>query len=283
MTRIFHPQDLGQAKLKFGPGCAILLISEQGVLASEQHWQAVDFSWWQANSEELSLSLEDVHYLVEFDGQDFFAVYIELDGESSTAQRYLQQGQWLGLRELLPLLDEAEFEILGRASQICQWDRNHRFCGHCGQATYYHAKDRARACDSCGLHSYPRISPCIIVLVTKGEHCLLARHQRYKTPMFSCLAGFIEAGESAEQCLAREVFEEVGVKVHGLSYQGSQSWPFPGQLMLGFRAEYTSGDILVDEEEIAEAGWYHYSQLPLVPPTESISGQLIQGFVDSFS
>lgn len=282
MSRINHPQDLGRAKKKFGPGCAILFISEDGVWASEQHWQVADYSWWEENADTMSLSLDDVHYLAEFDAQDYFAIYIEVKLQGAGTQRPLETGQWLGLRQLLPLLDEVEFEIIGRASQVCQWDRNHRFCGHCGQTTDYHEKDRARVCGSCGLHSYPRISPCIIVLVTRGEYCLLARHQRYKTPMFSCLAGFIEAGESAEQCLEREVFEEVGVKVQALAYQGSQSWPFPGQLMLGFQAEYKSGDILIDEEEIAEADWYHYRQLPLVPPTESISGQLIQGFVDSF-
>ncbi|MBB6523217.1 NAD(+) diphosphatase [Pseudoteredinibacter isoporae] len=276
MSRIVHPQDLGKAAQNFKAGCAILLIAEEGVWASDQHWQTVGFDWWQGNAEALGLGLDDVHYVAEFDGQDYFAIYLE----SSDA---MQNGQWQGLRQLLPHLNEAEFELLGRASQICQWDRNHRFCGHCGHVTHYHPKDRARACDNCGLHSYPRISPCIIVLVSRGEYCLLARHQRYKTPMFSCLAGFIEAGESAEQCVSREVFEEVGITVHELTYQGSQSWPFPGQLMLGFRAEYKSGDILIDEEEIAEAGWYHYSQLPLVPPRESISGQLIQEFVDSFS
>lgn len=275
MSAIVHPQDLGLASERFKPGCKILLIAEEGVWASEQHWQTVDFQWWQDNAESIGLKREELHYIAEYNDQDFFAIYLE-------AADALVDGQWLGLRQLLPHLGEDEFELIGRASQVCQWDRNHRFCGHCGTATHYHGKDRARVCGSCGLHTYPRISPCIIVLVTRGEYCLLARHQRYKTPMFSCLAGFMEAGESAEQCLHREVFEEVGVQVQNLLYQGSQSWPFPGQLMLGFTAEYHSGDINVDEEEIAEAGWYHYSELPQVPPTVSISGQLVQNFVDSF-
>jgi len=275
MSAIVHPQDLGLASERFKLGCKILLIAEEGVWASEQHWQTVDFQWWQDNAESIGLKREELHYIAEYNGQDFFAIYLE-------AADALVDGQWLGLRQLLPHLSEDEFELIGRASQVCQWDRNHRFCGHCGTTTHYHAKDRARVCGSCGLHTYPRISPCIIVLVTRGEYCLLARHQRYKTPMFSCLAGFMEAGESAEQCLHREVFEEVGVQVQNLLYQGSQSWPFPGQLMLGFTAEYHSGDINVDEEEIAEAGWYHYSELPQVPPTVSISGQLVQNFVDSF-
>jgi NAD+ diphosphatase len=133
-------------------------------------------------------------------------------------------------------------------------------------------------CEPCGAVNYPRISPCIIVLVTRGEELLLARNARFPRPFYSTLAGFIEAGENAEECLRREVREEVGVEVGAVSYFRSQSWPFPNQLMLGFFAEYSAGDIVCEPGEIADARWFHYSALPQVPPESSISGQLIRDY-----
>lgn len=136
-------------------------------------------------------------------------------------------------------------------------------------------------CDSCRIINYPRIAPCVIVLVTRGEELLLARNANFPQPMYSTLAGFIEAGETAEATLAREVREEVGVEITNLRYFRSQSWPFPNQLMLGFFADYASGEIVCDGSEIADAGWFHYSDLPMTPPVASISGQLIQHYVAS--
>ena len=120
------------------------------------------------------------------------------------------------------------------------------------------------------------------MLITRGEECLLARHARLKTGVYSTLAGFIEPGESVENALHREVAEEVGLKVQNLRFFTSQPWPFPGQLMLGFHADYLSGDIVIEEKEIDDAQWWHYQDLPPVPPTGTLSGQLIQHFVDQF-
>lgn len=131
---------------------------------------------------------------------------------------------------------------------------------------------------------YPRISPCVIVIVVDGERCLLGRQASWPEGRFSALAGFLEAGESAEQALHREVFEEVGVHIDNIRYVGSQAWPFPGQLMLGFMADATTSDIQVDGLEIAEARWYHYSELPeLLPSIQSLSGRLIAHFVKQVS
>ena len=188
--------------------------------------------------------------------------------------------EWRGLRSLLGCVSEQQFALAGRAMQVITWDSDHRFCGRCGTATEYYAGDRARQCPSCQLAVYPRISPCVIMLVTRGEECLLARHTHHRHRMYTALAGFIEPGENAEQALAREVREEVALEVGAVHYVGSQSWPFPGQLMLGYLAEWKSGDVDPDQEEIAEAGWFHYRNLPEIPPPQTLSGQLIRTFAE---
>ncbi|AOS97681.1 NADH pyrophosphatase [Microbulbifer aggregans] len=185
---------------------------------------------------------------------------------------------WRGLRGLLGQVSELEFSLAGRAVQVINWDLDHRFCGRCGAPTDYYGNERARCCTGCHLTVYPRISPCVIMLVTRGEECLLARHTHHKHGLFTALAGFIEAGESAEEALAREVREEVGLQVGATRYVGSQPWPFPGQLMLGYLADWAGGDVSPDVEEISEAAWFRFDQLPEIPPPETLSGQLIRNF-----
>ncbi|GMG88694.1 NAD(+) diphosphatase [Biformimicrobium ophioploci] len=190
-------------------------------------------------------------------------------------------GEWVGLREALSIADELLFTLLSRAAQVVEWQRNHQFCGRCGGQTSDHGGELATICRACGLSFYPRISPCVIAIITDGDHLLLARNSNFRGAYYSALAGFIEAGESAEQALVREVREEVGVEVGNISYFGSQPWPFPGQLMLGYFAEYAGGDLRPDGTEIIDAQWYHYEQLPQIPPPFTISGQLIRHFVES--
>ncbi|WP_226704368.1 NAD(+) diphosphatase [Microbulbifer elongatus] len=189
--------------------------------------------------------------------------------------------EWLGLRSLLGSVPEPLFFLVGRALQVVNWDLDHRFCGRCGRQTEYHPRDRARVCGHCSLVVYPRISPCVIMLVTRGDQCLLARHTRHRHALYTALAGFIEPGENAEQALAREVREEVGLETGAVRYVGSQSWPFPGQLMIGYLAEATGGALTPDQEEISEARWFHRSEIPeAIPPVETLSGQLIRTFID---
>jgi len=195
----------------------------------------------------------------------------------------LMRHQVVTLYELLGRVDDALFALAGRAQQLLEWERDHRYCGRCGNPTEILPAERAVRCQTCEIALYPRISPCIIVLVTRGEYLLLARHTRYRRPMYSTLAGFIEAGENAEQCLRREVREEVGIDVDDIRYFDSQAWPFPSQLMLGYFADYRSGNICCDPREIAEADWYHYTDLPPVPPETSIAGQLIRHHVTRVS
>ncbi|MBN7797683.1 NAD(+) diphosphatase [Parahaliea mediterranea] len=187
------------------------------------------------------------------------------------------------LYHILGRVEEPVFAMAGRAAQLLAWERDHQFCGRCGRPMEADLGERAMRCPPCGTINYPRISPCIIVLVTRGEELLLARNANFPRPMYSTLAGFIEAGETAEETLAREVREEVGVEVRNIRYFGSQSWPFPNQLMLGYFADYAGGDIVCDPVEIADARWFHYRDLPQVPPPSSVAGQLIRHYIDSLN
>jgi len=185
------------------------------------------------------------------------------------------------LRNLLGRIPDSLFTICSRSLQLSEWTRNNRFCGACGSKMNKHETERAMSCECNNLLVYPRISPCIIVLVTKGEQLLLAHNKNFPGTFYSTLAGFIEAGESAESAIHREIYEEVKVKVKNIEYFGSQSWPFPSQLMLGFHAEYLDGDITPDGEEIDLADWFHYKDLPQVPTGNiSISGQLIESYIE---
>ena len=183
------------------------------------------------------------------------------------------------LYKVLGRMDDQLFALAGRASQILAWERDHKHCGRCGQAMLMDIDERAMRCEPCGTVNYPRIAPCVIVLVTRGEELLLARNANFPVPMYSTLAGFIEAGETAEETLVREVREEVGVDVHNLRYFSSQSWPFPSQLMLGFYAEYAGGDIVCDQVEIADAQWFHYTKLPAIPGKVAISRWIIDTYL----
>ena len=188
-------------------------------------------------------------------------------------------GGFIDLFSLFGRLTEPEWVMAGRAVQIVDWARNHRFCGRCGQPTVPSANDRSMVCPACQLPAYPRLAPAIITLVTRGDEALLARGVQFRGPMFSCLAGFVEPGESLEEALAREVLEEVGVEVGNIRYQSSQPWPFPHSLMLGFRADWVGGDITPDPSEIAEAAWYKRDALPNIPPRISIARKLIDAWL----
>ena len=187
--------------------------------------------------------------------------------------------QWRGLRSLFLRIPDAQLALAGRAFQIVEWDRSHRYCGRCGAATEDKADERAKRCPACGHVVYPRVSPAMMVLVTRGRELLLARANRFPQAMFSALAGFVEPGESIEDCIRREVREEVGIEVDRLSYFASQSWPFPHSLMIAFNAEYASGEARPCDPEIAEVSWFTPEALPQLPGPVSISRHLIDATV----
>jgi NAD+ diphosphatase len=180
-----------------------------------------------------------------------------------------------GLRTLFSVLDDAHFALAGRALQLIDWDRTHQFCGRCGSRTEPHGAERVRVCPACKLSAYPRVAPAVMALVKRRDEMLLARSPHFPPGMYSALAGFVEPGESLEQCLAREVAEEVGVEVTTPRYFASQSWPFPHSLMIAFVCEWVSGEIKPQEAEIEEAKWFKVLQLPKLPSKISIARKLI--------
>ncbi|HSC83519.1 MAG TPA: NAD(+) diphosphatase [Pseudomonas sp.] len=182
---------------------------------------------------------------------------------------------WQSLRQFMLQADYPTFRMLSFAEQVGTWNDQHRFCGRCGSATRQVAGERCMRCPQCGLDSYARISPSMIVLVTRGDEILLARSPRFVPGVYSTLAGFVEPGESAEECVIREVREEVAIEVGNLQYLGSQSWPFPHSLMLGFHAEYVAGEIVPQADEIEDARWFPIDQLPPLPMQRSIARYLI--------
>ncbi len=184
------------------------------------------------------------------------------------------------LRPLLGLLDEDVYSAAGRAFQIVHWVRTHQFCGRCGDRTRMKTEERALECPHCGLVIYPEMSPAIIVAVVRGSEILLARAHRFRNAFYSVLAGFVEYGETFEETVRREVREEVGIELKNIRYFGSQPWPFPNSLMVGFIADYASGEIRPDQSEIVDAGWFTSNNLPGLPRTGTIARRLIDFFTE---
>ena len=183
------------------------------------------------------------------------------------------------LRPLLGRIPDVFFRVAGTAYQIVNWDGTHRYCGRCGNPMKPKSDERAKVCPQCGLVNFPRISPAIIVAVVREKTILLARANRFRKGLYSVLAGFVEPGETLEECVRREVREEVGVELKDVSYFGSQPWPFPHSLMIAFTARYSGGDLLIDPGEIAEAGWFAKENLPEIPPFGTIARELIEWFI----
>jgi NAD+ diphosphatase len=222
---------------------------------------------------ELGLVPLRTQYLGRLKGQHCYSAEIK-EGEEVPDRWSFQ-----GLRRLFGLLPDDLYSIAGAAVQIVDWDRNHQYCGHCGNQTYSKNYERAKECPNCGLVSFPRISPAVIVLVQRDDQLLLARSLRHPSNMYSVLAGFVEPGETLEEAVVREIREEVGLEIKNLRYFGSQPWPYPNSLMIAFTCEYSEGEIILAVDEMADAGWYRIDELPRIPPPISIARQLIDWFV----
>ncbi|MGC1402151.1 MAG: NAD(+) diphosphatase [Thermodesulfobacteriota bacterium] len=186
---------------------------------------------------------------------------------------------FLDLRQIYGRVNHDLIPIAFRGLHLLDWSQKTRFCGQCGREMT--AKDglRAKECPACGYLSFPRISPAVIVLVERGDQCLLACSPRFKDGFYSTLAGFAEPGETLEEVVEREVREETGIEVKDIRYFGSQPWPFPDSLMIGFTAQYAGGDIRVDGTEVSDAQWFSFDRLPKIPGRISIARSLIDWFV----
>jgi NAD+ diphosphatase len=212
-------------------------------------------------------------YLGRLAGKDCFAAALAMDAQ--IPDRYT----FRGIRALFGALPDDLLAVASRATQLLTWERTHRFCGQCGTPTEHLPGERAMKCPNCGFTAYPRVSPAVIVQVTRGEEILLARGLNFADGMYSTPAGFVEPGETLEETVAREIHEELGIAVRDIRYFGSQPWPFPHQLMVGFTAVWGSGEIRIDPSELADARWFTRDAMPTIPTPISISRRLIDHYL----
>lgn len=222
--------------------------------------------------EKFSFNIIAKQYLGTLDNKHCFAV--EVEDEIINMENY----SFYDLRMLFSILDQEVFQIAKKAMHLLSWDIENKFCSKCSGKLEFSSNEISKICKNCQATYYPKISPAIIVAVIKDNKILLARAKHFSTGRFSVLAGYVEPGETLEQCVKREVKEEVNIDVKNIKYFSNQDWSFSNALMIGFTAEYAGGEIKVDDKEIAEADWFSVNNLPEFPGKISISYQLIEWF-----
>lgn len=222
---------------------------------------------------ELGLSGIREQYLGALEGTHCYSVELPGDAQAPDGMNFVD------LRQAYSEMSEQCFALVNKAVQVMEWDRTNQFCSRCGTKTLRKPEERGKECPDCGELFYPRISPAVIALIRKGKEILLARSPNFPPDMYSLIAGFVEPGESAEAAVVRETREEVGIEVRNVKYFGTQAWPFPNSLMIGFTAEYDSGDIQPDGFEIEDAQWFSVENLPELPGRISIARKLIDHFL----
>lgn len=221
------------------------------------------------------ISLAGYQYLGYRDNVPYYAGELNQDLPAPEGMEYS------GIRALFGSIPDEELAIAAYAARIIRFDRTTRFCGRCGAETRQLRTERAKQCDTCGLVSYPRLSPAIIVLIQREDRVLLARSPRFPPGMYGLVAGFVEPGENLEHAVVREVQEETGIMVKDIRYFGSEPWPFPDSLMVGFIADFAGGELVVDTREIESAFWFDRDHLPRIPEKMSISRALIDWWTEN--
>lgn len=221
------------------------------------------------------LELLRMHYLGTLDGSPCFTAELIVDSQAPEGMVFQ------GVRGIFGLFGEEIFQLACRAIHVLQWDRNSQFCGRCSSPTRSDTLERAKVCFQCGFKSYPRISPATITAVKWNKQILLARAKRFPAELYSVIAGFVEPGETLEECVKREIMEETGIDVKNVRHFGSQPWPFPDSLMIAFTADYKGGEIRIDKNEIMDAGWFSVDALPRIPDKLSIARRLIDHFIEN--
>jgi NAD+ diphosphatase len=242
-------------------GEELLLLNDYGQLSIPEF----------ANIDLLNVSIEQQLYLGVYDSRPCFTAAIASPPNNLPPNLSFQH-----IRQSHERLNDPDlFNLISRARQLLNWDKNSQFCGHCGQKNQLSADELAKICSACKALTFPQISPAMLVLIWRDDEILLARSPHFMPGIYSILAGFVEVGETLEQTVVREVQEEVGLLIKNLQYFGSQSWPFPSNLMLGFIAEYDSGEIQFDPSELEDAQWFSLNKLPELPKLISLSRHLI--------
>jgi NAD+ diphosphatase len=251
------------------PDDLILALAGSGVVKPDNGWLH------RRDSALFGDRLSGAVSLGTFDGRDVFVTELP---ESEVEDKEI-----IPLRDALLMMNDAPADMLSTGFQVWQWWRDHRYCGRCGEETGFHPRERAKWCEPCGIPWYPRLAPCVIVVIRRDDRLLLARSSRVKRQFYSLIAGFVEPGESLEGAVCREVKEETGLDVTNVRYHASQPWPFPHQLMVGFFADYAGGDLVLQEDELADADWFLPGDTPPVPPETTIAGRLIRAMEKEIS
>ncbi|HBC75063.1 MAG TPA: NAD(+) diphosphatase [Candidatus Wallbacteria bacterium] len=215
-----------------------------------------------------------IHFLGVENGFNYYSFQAQNSFESKNSGF-----EFYDLRSLMSLFDADQFRLACLASQVLYWDQTTKFCGECGSETLYSLFERAKTCAKCSAILYPVITPAIVVAVMKEDKILLAHNKKFADGVYSLIAGFVDPGESLEECVAREVMEETGIAVSDVKYFKSQPWPFPSSLMVGFTASYGSGEIKPDGVEITHAAWFGRGDLPLLPRYGSLSRKIIDALM----
>ncbi|MBU2875820.1 NAD(+) diphosphatase [Marinobacter salexigens] len=244
------------------PGDLVLMLSGSGVFKPDDGWLQP--------LERMPEHAENTSFvsLGSADGRPVFVTQVS----ESVSTGY----DVVSLRDALLTASDVPAAMLSTGFQVWQWFQDHQFCGRCGGGTGFHRRERAKWCSHCNIPWYPRLAPCVIVVIRNQDRYLLAKSSRVKRDFYSLIAGFVEPGESLEAAVVREVKEETGLDVTNIQYRASEPWPFPHQLMAGFFADYAGGDLVLQEDELADAGWFLPGSRPSVPPSTTISGRLIR-------
>ena len=224
---------------------------------------------------ELGISAVRTQYLGTLEGKPCYSAEIYPDIAAPSGMSFCD------LRSTFAILAEDVWLLAGRALQIMNWEQTHQYCGRCGQKTENLTEERVKRCPVCGFLSYPRLSPAVIFAVFKDEKILLSHNATFPGKWYSISAGFVEPGETLEDCIRREIKEEVGIEINNIQYFGSQPWPFPNSLMLGFTSDWAGGDLVPDGKEITDAGWFTSANMPDVPPRKvSIARDIIDWYLE---